>query len=338
MAKSQLTPDQRAAVLVEMSKGVRLADIGDKFKVSKSTLIRISNKFKREQTTKRKTYFRHGAMGPERSGMLENYVNRYPYDTLREIKENLNLPVSKSTISRRLIEKDLKSMVSPKKFLISHANTEERLRVALMRKYWTKTYLENIIFTDESGMDNSGLQKRRVRRPKNSRNDPNFTYRFPNKTLRVSYFSWISIFGVGEIYFYKTMDSEMYCNIMEEMINKMKELFGHDEFRIVHDNARFSHSTYTMKFMKDKNYDKYFIAHPVYSPDMNLIENAWGLLKQKVRDDCFRNGQTRRRVDFEKLIDEYWKSLTLDYVKSLYDSYPRRMDEIVKVRGNLTKY
>lgn len=88
---------------------------------------------------------------------------------------------------------------------VCHIDRDKRIVEARVRKDWEPTFWNKFVFTDESGCDNSGLEKRLVRRPLGTRYDEQFTYGYPNKTLRVNYFSWVSIHGVGNLTFLKRM-------------------------------------------------------------------------------------------------------------------------------------
>jgi isocitrate dehydrogenase kinase/phosphatase len=57
--------------------------------------------------------------------------------------------------------------------------------------------------------------------------------------------------------------------------------------------------------------------------------------KNKVqrRIDDIRNAE-----DLKTVVAEIWTSLQLHYIRSLYDSLPRRLRVVLRARGNITKY
>ena len=73
---------------------------------------------------------------------------------------------------------------------------------------------------------------------------------------------------------------------------------------------------------------------PPYSPDLNLIENCWSFLKQRV----YKNGTItyRSKEDIEAVIEREWWALQTedDFFENLYGSLPRRVARIVSVRGD----
>jgi RNase P/RNase MRP subunit p30 len=62
---------------------------------------------------------------------------------------------------------------------------------------------------------------------------------------------------------------------------------------------------------------------------------VWKVIKTKVqrRIDDIRNAE-----DLKTVVAEIWTSLQLHYIRSLYDSLPRRLRVVLRARGNITKY
>ena len=68
---------------------------------------------------------------------------------------------------------------------------------------------------------------------------------------------------------------------------------------------------------------------PPYSPDLNLIENLWALLKAeiyKIRPDLLdmRNNDETKEILVETA-QIAWERLDLDYLKHLSDTMPHRV-------------
>ena len=72
------------------------------------------------------------------------------------------------------------------------------------------------------------------------------------------------------------------------------------------------------------------------SPDMNIIENLWTLLKQEVA----KLPAATNREELKERILSAWKNLgrRRDALKNLCDSMPRRVSALVQSRGGPTKY
>jgi hypothetical protein len=74
---------------------------------------------------------------------------------------------------------------------------------------------------------------------------------------------------------------------------------------------------------------------PPQSPDLNIIEKVGKVMKTKVQrqTDDIRNAE-----DLKTAVAEIWTPLQLHYIRSLYDSLPRRLRVVLRARGNITKY
>ena len=185
---------------------------------------------------------------------------------------------------------------------------------------------------------NSGKIRRYVFRPRGARNDSSYIYRHPNQSMRLNFFSSVSSLGVGNLYFYSKMNGAVYCEVMNKLIADLKTQFGHENFRIVHDNAKFSSSISTRNFLRDHNLNRFFLPIPPYSPDMNIIENLWALLKHYVKIHTFTHGRVSSRAEFSALIQHFWFNTSPQTVSKLFESLPIRMNTILTSEGKLTRY
>lgn len=189
-----------------------------KYDVSRATIFRRIASFKKDDRLGRKEGRRPRKLPKDDEVRLQRMLESDPYESYGEIKEQLNLPVSTTTIRRLCTMFGLLKRVSAKKFAISDLDCERRLMVARNRKYWTLTQWRRIVFTDESGIDNSGLQRRLIWRPPGKRFDPKYFYKSPNKTLRVNFFCWASAKGLGKLTFVNNMNSEVVESMVENSI------------------------------------------------------------------------------------------------------------------------
>lgn len=79
------------------------------------------------------------------------------------------------------------------------------------------------------------------------------------KTLRVNFFSWISILGTRQLLTDDKMNSEVYCqDVLTVMIRDLKENFGED-FSVIHDNPRFDYE-FSKKYLEENELAKYFLT------------------------------------------------------------------------------
>ena len=74
---------------------------------------------------------------------------------------------------------------------------------------------------------------------------------------------------------------------------------------------------------------------PARSPDLNPIENLWGILAQNV----FKNGRQYQSVLELKIeIERQWNEINDDILKNLINSMPQRIFQVINNSGGATKY
>ena len=72
---------------------------------------------------------------------------------------------------------------------------------------------------------------------------------------------------------------------------------------------------------------------PSNSPDLNSIENVWGLMKKQVEKKIPKTIQ-----ELEEIVKEVWNGLSLDYLKSLIKSMPNGIQKCIDQKGGVTGY
>ncbi len=72
---------------------------------------------------------------------------------------------------------------------------------------------------------------------------------------------------------------------------------------------------------------------PANSPDLNPIENLWGIVKRKMRDTRPNNAD-----ELKAAIKATWASIPLQQCHKLITSMPRWIEAVIKAKGAPTKY
>ena len=74
---------------------------------------------------------------------------------------------------------------------------------------------------------------------------------------------------------------------------------------------------------------------PAQSPDLNIIENIWPYMKWELEKSAV---DIATKNDLLREIQSVWRNIELDYIRNLYQSIPDRLDNVIKMKGHLTKY
>ncbi len=139
--------------------------------------------------------------------------------------------------------------------------------------------------------------------------------------------------GVGPLCFIKSkVNAAVYQEILEHfMLPSADKLYG---------DAGFSFQQYLASPHTANGTKSWFNDHgapvldwPANLPDLNPIENLWGIVKRKMRYPRPNNAD-----DLKAAIKATCASITPDQCHRLVASMPRRIDAVIHAKGGPTKY
>lgn len=138
--------------------------------------------------------------------------------------------------------------------------------------------------------------------------------------------------GVGKLRFIDgTMDKAMYINILKDSYLPSVEVLDLEEAAIfLHDNDP-KHSSKIVKKWLLYNI-KHKLEHPPQSPDLNVIEHLWAILKRGLK-----NRHITSIPALKDALMEEWRSITPETPKKLALSMPSRLSSVVKAKGGHTR-
>ena len=74
---------------------------------------------------------------------------------------------------------------------------------------------------------------------------------------------------------------------------------------------------------------------PAQSPDLNPIENIWLKLKRDIEPQAVN---INSKNDLLNAVRRIWETIEPAYIQGLYNTIPARLKEVIRMKGNLTKY
>jgi hypothetical protein len=143
--------------------------------------------------------------------------------------------------------------------------------------------VNQVVYTDETAICVTQRQSQFVRKC------PGQRFRHEHLALRSGYpvkvMFWGSFSGkgLGSLHVCQgTINSQAHISILQQhLLRTAASWFPDSPWTLLQDNAPCHNSRLTKKWLQD--HDVQLMSWPANSPDLNPIENLWGMLKQKLR-------------------------------------------------------
>lgn len=251
-----------------------------------------------------------------------------------QMEEAYNVVLSAQTIRRRLKEKNLNGRIARRKPNLSKKNISRRLKFA--KNYFQKSsrFWNLVVWSDESKFNVFGNDGRPyVRRPPLKELDPRYT----KKTVKhggssVMVWGCFTASGVGPIVQINgKMTGEMYRDILETHLNREYADNLPLAWIFQQDNDP-KHCSRVVKSWFETNSIS-VLEWPAQSPDLNPIENLWGIIKRAVAARKPMN-----RSSLWEIIQQEWNKITPSQCEALVGTMTNRCAEVIRQKGYPTKY
>lgn len=138
--------------------------------------------------------------------------------------------------------------------------------------------------------------------------------------------------GTSELYFVSgSLDGESYTGVLDEtLIPYIRRKHRNYEY-FQQDNATCHTSRVAKRYFARKNIN--LMTWPANSPDLNPIENLWGILKVKVAKRC-----PETLNELKTILKEEWENISLETLHNLVNSMPNRLEELKAKKGAKINY
>ncbi len=213
--------------------------------------------------------------------------------------------------------------------LLNQRQRQKHLTWAVEKKNWTVAQWSKVLFSDESKFCISfGTQGHRVWRKSGEAQNPCCLKSSVKFTQSVMIWGAMSSAGVGPLCFLKsTVNAAIYQEILEHfMLPSADKLYGDADFIFQQDLAPAHTAKGTKSWFNDHGVT--VLDWPANSPDLNPIENLWGIVKRKMRDTRPNNAD-----DLKATVKETWASIPPQQCHKLITSMPCRIEAVIKAKG-----
>jgi hypothetical protein len=332
----------------ELSKTLKAEEIASIINMSRAFVYKWWKKSWFRQTRKRK-----GKLTEENKKVIENRMKGVWTDqggSLRDCHrylKSIGVNVSLGTVHNYVRKTDWGiprkfKMKSPWK--LTHHHKRERVRISklLIKKGFTNyekgiDLAKKVLYVDASGFylnQAHNNKNHQIRLSPEEDVEEGATTNFKVKVKAYFAFCWKRVFDI--IFIDSKLDSEEF---VEEILPKLESFMKKEKLKYMQiDNDTIHISKYTAPFYRRKFWRGKKLQWPKVSSDMAPIENIFNILKNDVKTINARN-----KVELMKNVRDCWAKFNNDekyvgYRTKLATNLPKRLDLVLKAKGNKIKY
>uniref|UniRef100_A0A2M4DS53 Putative transposase n=1 Tax=Anopheles darlingi TaxID=43151 RepID=A0A2M4DS53_ANODA len=341
MVRTELPLTKRQDIIrLHGAQGKSYTEIAHLTNVNRNTVARVIQRFKYEgRVTNLPRNGRPSVCTDRMRRAIKRIVDAEPEISAQSVatlvKERHGISITGET-ARNVIKKfGYKAYNRRKKPQISPVNRKRRLEFAKQYLNYPPEFWKNVLFTDESKFNIFGWDGRiKVWRPPGEGLNPKYTA----KTVKhngggVLVWGCMAASGVGNLHVINgIMDQYVYINILKQNLGPSVEKLGISrDYWFQQDNDPKHTACNTRLYLLYNT--PHQLKSPPQSPDLNPIEHAWDLQERKIR-----RTRITSRLDLENKLKEAWATISADFTQNLVNSMPRRLAEVIKMKGYATRY
>lgn len=253
--------------------------------------------------------------------------------SLRSVKKTLSLDVSPSSLLNLVRSHSTLKFVKFKgKPGLKPNHIQKRFDFALEHVTWTSEW-DRVVFSDEKKFNLDGPDGCHAFWT-DLQDSPEIFSKRVQGGGSVMVWAGFSKEGKTEIKFISTrMKSADYVRLLQDALIPFGDLTFQGNYTFQQDNAPCYRARSTINWLNEREIS--VMDWPALSPDLNPIENLWGTLVRKVYEGG-RQYDTKEQL--KAAIIASWDQINAVELNNLVCSMPRRMTEVLKVKGKSINY
>lgn len=212
---------------------------------------------------------------------------------------------------------------------------KNRFHWVKQHRQWTARQWDSIIWSDESRFEVCvGDSRSKVLRRRNEEFHPDCLREKVKFAPSLMVWGCMSAHGVGDLHFIDgTVNAEKYIDILENnllpSIERLPLPFG--EYIFQQDSAPCHTAKKVKNWMSENGIP--LLDWVASSPDLSPIETLWGEMKKELRKN-----PARTKEELRVRLQEIWDNFTPEFCQGLVDTMPRRIESVIKNKGNVTQW
>ncbi len=337
MSKAYTSEDNIVRVIECYKLGLSTKEISHQTGVKPVTVRRLIVKFKSSGEREIPHHLHGGGWRPKISGRTLAHIKRQldqnPHLTARQLKEQN--PMLLQDVSVRTIQKNIQTKLNYRKMRARNkpfvSEVHRKKRLAFVQKYssWTLDEWRRVLWTDEATFRVSDTKGKKVWRRKGSDpHDPKFTAKSVKHPPSLMAWGAFSYGGVADLHIFpkgQSVTKDVYLSLLD---SRLADCFAATGGEVLHQDGAPCHTAHIVKEWLVSSQVECIPDWPANSPDMSPIENLWGIVKCKLR-----NEDTSTLPKLECALRRAWSSVSQETVEKLADSLPSRLMEVRKRKG-----
>jgi transposase len=295
-----------------------------KFKISDRNLWRkmaTLSKKKEIEDHRKAASGRAPALTPRDQERIIDLLKKEPLYNTAEIKANLKLVCAVRTIGRFLKEAGYKYMRIKETPRLNDEDKGDRVKFARRHKGddWRQTF-----FLDESTFRLGSHRARAYQRSNQRLSVP--VDKVPSKINVVGMIS--SRGGSRLICFQENLNANLFVSFLKDLKKDADKLYPRRNYRLCMDRDPKHTAKVTREYMKSAKIS-YLEEWPQRSPDLNPIENLWGLVEKELKKLHITN-----TYHLKAALRSIWIRLTRsERMEHLINDMSKRMTEVIASKG-----
>ena len=338
--KTEYSDGMREAIMRLRENGKSFGGIAGILGMPKSSVTRVVKSCLANGTTeKKKRPGRPPKFSQRTRNRLIMYCKAHRFASVQDLQTMLNderpQKVSLKTVRRMLRSEGMLHRVPKKSMIIAERNRMKRVKFARVHRSWTLQNWYRVIFSDESFFVIGRKGKVYCWRRADEGLRPHLIPPVKDRAITLMVWGCISSKGPGTLCQVNgTITSIKYCQILDEQLwPVLAKDFPTGNYVFMQDNAPVHKSNHSMEWLRSREVN--VMDWPAQSPDMNPIENVWGIMKREIARNI---SQIKCKADLWRACQNVWAQLTPVDINQLYQTLPNRCSEVRKMKGFITKY
>lgn len=331
---SHLTPVEQDAIVTLSQLHMTRPQIAEKIPCHRHTVAHREKEWEEKHSTEEREGRGRKRKADEYTDAIIHAAKADPHhSTPKQLRRELQLPLSSRTVRRRLDEEGLFGRVSREEYPYTPDHLRKRLSFARGYGHWTEDEWDTVLWSDECHIFLGPHGQQWVQRPVGAAYEAQYmTHTIPDPPS-LSFWGCMSGRGIGALQLYTgDLDAERYAAILgTHLLPSARRLFPTGQWWFQQDNPTFHTGHVATRWFATHGID--LLDFPPRSPDLSPIENLWAYLKRRVQKH-----NARTTVELSHHLREEWAATDPSFLSTVVHSMPRRCQLVVQSEGHKIHY